>query len=205
MNGYCTWLDGHVYQGEAMDAQFGSNPEIAERFGARGGAKPQQYDFLSEGDSPTFLLFFNWGFRTLENFSFGGVSGRYSKLKDQFNSKGELLNYWDVAKDPYSDRDGNVTMTESMWPYVADIQRDFAARVNWCKTSTFTEGEHRPELVIAEGEDLNARPGDQIVLHAEARSVDADAETEATFRVYPEAGTADVSGITIHNSDGEAS
>lgn len=137
--GYCTWLDGNDYEGEPEMCQFGSNPNIVNLwFGARMGlptGKP--FDFLSEGDSPTFFPLIGWGFRTLEDFSYGGIGGRYHLVPGEFNSKGEVLNIWDVAKDNYVDRDGVTQLTESMWAYVADIQRDFAARVEWASADTF--------------------------------------------------------------------
>jgi len=90
-DGYCTWLDGHEYEGEGPAGQFGANPNIVnEWFGAKMGlpAVPERYDFLSEGDSPTYLLLFPWGFRTLENFAYGGMAGRYHRVEGQTNSRG---------------------------------------------------------------------------------------------------------------------
>ena len=40
---------------------------------------------------------------------------------------------------------------ESMWPYVADIQRDFAARVDWVSKDKKEDVEHMPQLKIEEG------------------------------------------------------
>ncbi len=105
IRGYCSWLDGHYYEGEEMNMQFGANPNITkEWFGvAFGLPEPEKYDFLSEGDSPTYFMLFDWGLRTLEDFSYGGMAGRYQKLTDETNSKGENLNYWNVTKDTYID------------------------------------------------------------------------------------------------------
>ena len=189
MNGYCTWLDGKEYEGEPPQGQFGANPNIADEwFGAKMGLpKPNQYDFLSEGDSPTFFLLFDWGLRTLENFAWGGISGRYHKVPDQVNSKGEPLNLWDVSLDSYMGRDGQAKELESMWPYVADIQRDLAARTAWCSQPTYEEGEHAPELFVEEGLDLRALPGEKVVLHGAAESADKDTKVCVTFRIYQEA------------------
>ena len=161
----------------------------------------EPYDFLSEGDSPTFFLLFDWGFRTLEDFSYGGIAGRYHLVPGEVNSKGEALNLWDVSRDEYTDRDGQVHVTESMWPYVADIQRDFAARVAWAAADTFEKGEHAPKLEIREGVDLSAKPGEKITLHADAVSPD-NLPVHVSFRVYQDAspewakGVAAVTGET---------
>lgn len=179
---YCTWLDGHVYPGESATDQFGSNPDLLNTwfgFAVMGIPKTEPFDFLSEGDSPTYFPLFDWGFRTLEDFSYGGIAGRYAKVSDQFNSKGQPLNVWDVVKDPYTDRDGNVTEAESMWPYVCDIQRDFAARVAWC-ASSYDEAEHAPTLTVEPGLDLCAKPGETV-------SLKASSDAAVTFRVYGEA------------------
>ena len=148
--GYCTWLDGNHYEGELPQSQFGSNPNIVQEwFGAKMGLPaPEPFDFLSEGDSPTFFALFDWGFRTLENFGYGGIAGRYHKVEGEVNSRGEPLNLWDVSKDKYEDREGAVHEVESMWPYVCDIQRDFAARTAWAGADSFEKGEHAPSLFV---------------------------------------------------------
>ena len=202
--GYCTWLDGHVYEGEGPDGQFGANPNIVhEWFGARMGMteQPEKYDFLSEGDSPTYILLLPWGFRSLENFAWGGMAGRYHRVEDQFNSKGEKLNLWDVSLDHYTDRNGNTSEVESMWPYVADIQRDFAARVAWVDAETFTEGEHAPTLNIPEGTDFRAAGGQECTFHAQSASPDGTG-VDVSARVYPEISAAWGSEACIRR-DGE--
>ena len=202
-DGYCTWLDGKVYEGEPPEGQFGSNPNIVkEWFGAHMGLPdPVPYDFLSEGDSPTFFLLFDWGFRTLEDFRFGGISGRYHKVSDQFNRKGDPLNVWDVSMDHYTDRDGNVTEVESMWPYVADIQRDFAARVDWCAAGSFEKAEHQPVLRIREGLDFTATPGETVRFTGEAFSRDAGLGVKLTARIYEEASAPWAAETKLEDSD----
>ena len=198
-DGYCTWMDGHVYEGEGPEGQFGSNPNIVnDWFGARMlGIVPDKYDFLSEGDSPTFFpLFPCWGFRTLENFAWGGIAGRYHPVVDQFNSKGEPLNLWDVSMDPYTDREGKTHEIESMWPYVADIQRDFAARAAWVDAETFEKGEHAPTLTIREGLDHAVSPAGELILTPEASSPDG-AEVTLSARIYAEASAPWAAGASL--------
>lgn len=190
-DGYCTWLDGHVYQGEEDKDQFGSNPNVTkEWFGARmlGLTDAQKYDFLSEGDSPTFFCLLDWGFRTLENFGHGGFSGRYHRVYDQVNSKKEALNIWAVDDDEFVDYDGKKQFVESMWPYVCDIQRDFASRVDWASKSEYMDGEHKPFLSIEEGLDIKASASEIVKLHAH---VSTDDKTSAcvSYRIYNDAST----------------
>ncbi|HUM84849.1 MAG TPA: DUF1593 domain-containing protein [Lachnospiraceae bacterium] len=201
-DGYSTWLDGHVYEGEGSLGQFGSNPNIVnEWFGARFiKAKPVRYDFLSEGDSPTYFCLLDFGFRTLENFGYGGLAGRYFN-ENQKNSRGETLHVWNVAKDKYTGRDGNTSEQESMWPYVADIQRDFAARVDWVSKDKKEDAEHMPQLKIEEGLDFTAAPGGNVVLHAKAATEDKTSAA-VSFKVYEEASAACAKDVIIR-ADGD--
>ena len=201
--GYCTWLDGKVYEGEGQQGQFGSNPNIADEwFGAKMGLpKPEPYDFLSEGDSPTFFLLFPcWGFRTLENFAWGGIAGRYHKVDNQYNSRGEPLNVWDVSMDAYTDRDGNTSELESMWPYVCDIQRDFAARVAWCSAEKYEDAEHAPKLSIKEGTDLTAAPGEKVSIHPIAEAQDQGSKVMVFCRIYPEVSAQDSIFVSVSSN-----
>jgi len=189
--GYCTWLDGKYYEGEDADCQFGTNQALAENWvGVKMFGLPPagQYDFLSEGDSPTFFPLLDFGFRTLEDFRYGGMAGRYER-KEKYNSRGELLNCWDVCRDSFTGYDGKAREVESMWPYVADLQRDFAARVEWASADAYEKGEHRPSLSIKEGLDREAAPGSRVEITAEAESSDGS-EVSVSFRIYIEAGSA---------------
>lgn len=197
-DGYCTWLDGTYYDGESEGSQFGANPNIVtEWFGARmlGLKDAKQYDFLSEGDSPTYFCLFDWGLRTLEDFSYGGASGRYHRVYDQTNSKGEVLNMWVVDEDMFIGYDGKEHSLESMWCYVADIQRDFASRVDWASKSEYLDGEHKPILSIEEGLDIQAKADSCLTLHANVSTLD---KTMASvhYRYYKEASSYKEANLT---------
>lgn len=203
--GYCTWLDGNYYEGEGMDAQFGANPDIAAQwFGAKMGLPaPSQYDFLSEGDSPTFFCLFDWGFRTLEDFSYGGMAGRYHKVPKEVNAKGEALNMWDVSEDAYVGYDGTEHMTESMWPHVAELQRDFAARIDWASKDSFDAAEHAPLLAVQEGLDFRLSAGETLTLHAEASSPDSR-KVAVSFCIYQDASAPCAKEASLTAEDGTA-
>lgn len=204
IKGYCTWLDGNRYEGEEESSQFGANPNIVnEWFGARLIKEtPGKYDFLSEGDSPTYIVLIPFGMRTLENFEYGGIAGRYHKVDGYINSKGQECNVWDVSKDSYTDRNGNVTDEESMWKYVADVQRDFAARVNWADKDSEIKCEHSPVLNIVEGTDIEASAGSEVQLHLSVDDVD-NTGISYECRVYKEISSewADDSFISIDDKN----
>ena len=88
--------------------------------------------------------------------------------------------------DPYTDREGKTHEIESMWPYVADIQRDFAARAAWVDAETFEKGEHAPALILREGLDHAESPEGEVILTPEASSPDG-AEVILSARIYAEA------------------
>ncbi len=203
--GYCTWLDGVEYEGEPPMSQFGANPNITTQwFGAGFGMQAgEQYDFLSEGDSPTFFPLLDWGFRTLEDFSYGGIAGRYHRVEGECNSRGEKLNVWDVSPDWYTDPSGETILTESMWPYVAEIQRDFAARVAWAGTPDYDKVEHQPEIRIHQGTDFTVTPGQKLHLTALASSPDG-AEVTVSFRIYAEASAPWADKALLHQQGTEA-
>ena len=205
-SGYCTWLDGNHYLGESESAQFGSNPNIVnEWFGARmmGLKDAKQYDFLSEGDSPTYFCLFDWGFRTLENFSYGGASGRYEKVTNETNSKGEVLNIWNTVEDSFVGYNHTEIQTESMWRYVCDIQRDFASRVDQASKRDYLDAEHKPLLEIEEGLDIKAKANEIVTLHALASTTDKTTST-VNFRIYHEASSPSAKDVLLNVNDNVA-
>lgn len=189
MKNYCTWLDGKYYEGEDEHGQFGTNPETVNMLKfmiPENWPVYEKNEFISEGDSPTFFWMFNWGLRTIEDFRNGGFSGRYYLDSEEKNSRGDALNYWKVLEDEFTDRSGKTTKQQSMWTYVRDIQHDMAARARWGITASFAEGEHAPELSIAEGLDFEATVASKLDFQAKPHNVDGG-EVQLTWRIYPDA------------------
>ncbi len=201
MAGYATWLDGKVYEGEGDPGQFGSNPDIMKVwFGAKMGLPPyEKHDFLSEGDSPTFFCLLPFGYRTLENFANGGIAGRYVLDESQKNSKGEALNYWNVADEPYTDSFGKTSVVESMWPHVADLQHGFAARARWCTEKASVKSELPPVIEAETPLDISAKAGETVTIAASGHTQTAAPGTSThtktgkalpvTYSVYGPAST----------------
>ena len=187
MEGYATWADGKEYEGEPEKYQFGSNEKLLEDWwGSKFGlGNHKKYDFLSEGDSPTFLMLLPTGLRSLEDFRYGGIAGRYERDFQKKNKKGESLNYWKCVEDFYTDANGAKVKTESMWNYVDYIQRDFAARARWCVETNYCEENHAPEFAVKNEKDLFAKAGEEIVVHTQIKGeFSGDINCEAF--IYPE-------------------
>lgn len=201
MDNYVTWGDGTYLDGEEEGSQFGTNEDMLDSLNWWGGFNPvqkyQRYDFLSEGDSPTFFMLFDTGLRTIEDVTFGGFSGRYAKAT-KTNSKGETLNYWSPVKDYYSEE----KTVESSWKYIDDIQNDFSARADWCITNSYDKANHAPSITIEGGTDVTAEAGQFIKLKAVASDPDGD-YVKVNWNHYADADTYE--GDTVITLKGAAS
>ena len=166
---YHTWLDGHVYPGEEERSQFGSNPDLA---GGNwwGHQVHDQYDMVSEGDSPSFLYLIDKGLRTLEDPTFGGWGGRFMRVPD--NEFNPAADYWATAPDICEPPMRPEAYQLTRW--IGDWMMDFASRASWCAAERYEDANHAPEVCLAEGLDLAAAPGDTVVLHAQASDPDGD-------------------------------
>lgn len=191
LDNYVTWGDGTYLDGEEPGSQFGTNEDLLDSLDWWGGFNPvqkyQRYDFLSEGDSPTFFMLLDTGLITLEDVTNGGFSGRYAKA-DKKNSKGQEVNYWSPVKDTYVKEDGNTMQVESSWKYIDDIQNDFAARADWCIVNDYAKANHAPKVSVTEGTDIKASAGETLKLHAIATDPDDDYVT-VSWSEYTDAST----------------
>lgn len=113
--------DGYYLEGEQESDQFGTDAYLA--------AHPEydRYDFISEGDSPSYFYLLQTSLRGHENPDYGGWGGRFEKTAPNLYS-GTAFDY-----NPYSQL-FEQEYTLSRW--ISDIQADFAARANWCVQQT---------------------------------------------------------------------
>ena len=172
MKNYCTWFDGQFYPGEELEGQFGSGKDIKEKwFGNYFHLPdPEKGEFISEGDSPTFLGLVFHGFRFPENLGARAFCGRFIRT-EMLNSKGESVNYWKSVKEEIHGKNGENRLGESMFPFTAMIQRDFAARIGWA--SNEENPCYPPSVEIAEGYEFTGFAGEEMTLHLSASSNDA--------------------------------
>ncbi|GFZ33130.1 hypothetical protein CSC2_36560 [Clostridium zeae] len=156
---YALMGDGNYIKGELEEEQRGTDAYLQKN------PQYKKYDFISEGDSPSFLYLINNGLRSLENPSYGGWGGRFEATSDKL-SKNTALDY-----DPYTKQ---YEAEYSLMRWFDDIQNDFAARADWAVAKTYKEANHNPTLTVKEGTNLKASPGEKIVLHAEGKDPDGD-------------------------------
>jgi hypothetical protein len=168
-----------------------------------------------EGDTMTFLYLIPTGMNDPEQPGWGGWGGRHGR-----NPKhGDRPYYWANQQDAW---EGSTSRDNTLRRWVADLQNDFRARLDWCVKPP-REANH-PPLAVLNGKggksilQLTAPAGKNVPLSA-AGSSDPDGQ-ELTYEwfVYREAGTyagdvtlsaidaqskrleipADASGKTIH-------
>jgi len=175
---YITYGDGTHLENEIPQAQYGSSDEAMKLKGA------ERYDFLSEGDSPCFFLLIENGLRSMEDWSYGGWSGRMVKSEKLINGEA-LPNYYKYTNDYIASRDAT---EHAMKRWMADIQQDFAERADWCIESNYTDANHNPSITIQEGLNIEAKPGERVYLNAATSDPDKD-YVNVSWLHYMEAGT----------------
>ncbi len=168
MDRYVTWGDGTYLEGEDDPDQYGSNEDLLGDETLWVGHAYERYDFLSEGDSPTWLMLVPNGLRSMEDIAYGGWGGRYALKGSKEVPEARL----------YKAAKGN---ERGIAAWIAAIQSDFGMRADWCVASSYEDANHLPEVMVEEGIDLTAAAGDTVSLHAGAEDPDGD---EVTFRWY---------------------
>lgn len=171
---YYVWGDGQQIEGDPEHTQ--GDPEQAKN------RSRMQYDFISEGDSPSFFYLLDWGLRSQENPSYGGIGGRFVPSET----------------NPFRLEDGPGAMdfnpyTEEMdrsYPqvrWIPVLQNDFAARAAWC-VKDYEEANHAPVVNLKHSADITASPGDKVQLNGSARDPNGG-QLFYSWWQYVEAGT----------------
>lgn len=174
MGKYLLYGDGTYYEGETPDNQFGdlevaNDPNSWLRMFAPAF---EQYEFISEGDSPCWMMLIPVGLRGLENYNYGTWGGR---LGEDGHAVTEYDPTLGLAVEGFSA--GGYTVHR--W-YPA-FMNDWAARADWC-VKGYEETNHEP-VVTAEVLDFEAAPGEVVELAASATDPDGD-ELHQNWYVY---------------------
>jgi hypothetical protein len=171
---YFTWGDGRQIEGDP-EHTHGSLDE-AKKF------KRQQYDFISEGDSPAYLFLLDVGLRSTEDPSYGGWGGRL--VRSSQNPR-----RWEDGK-LVTDYNPSTKKEETTYPqvrWINVIQNDFAARADWCVKS-YDSANHHPIVSIEGNPNISAKPGDKIIVQAKAKDPDNN-KLNFVWWHYKEAGS----------------
>lgn len=156
MDEYHLMGDGRAIEGEAEVYQFGITSTLDFGFPGTQPIKMDQYDFVGEGDSNTYMPLFQFGLRGMEEYRYPTILGRL---------------FADESKKPQF---GNPMTGEGILfnPFLRAYQEDFAARAEWCYKD-YNNANHAP-IVSLQEMDIKAKPGEVVELNASVNDPDGD-------------------------------
>ncbi len=151
---YRVWGDGkQMVKGDIMD-YFGFSGYTDDELRKMGYAvwMPVQAkgSWLGEGDDHTFMNMLGNGLRSYEAGSYGGWGGR----ENQLNNSATELDYPD---------------------FFPQAQSDFAARLKWSVTASYSSANHEPVVEIEGPLNLLASAGEKIRINGEVSDPDGNA------------------------------
>ena len=156
---YASMGDGNLINGELDEEQRGSSDYLANN------PNYNQYDFISEGDSPSYFYLLQNGLNSVTHPEYGGWGGRFGKTGDNLYQNTQL------DYNPYTKQfESQYTLTR----WITDINNDFAARADWGVADKYDDANHAPEVSVKEGITLTAKVGEKVSLTAEASDPDDD-------------------------------
>jgi hypothetical protein len=120
-----------------------------------------------EGDTPEFLYLVPNGLNEPGEPSWGSWAGRFSLQPEA----GTRAYYWAGARDT---RDGRTHRDATLIPWVAHLQNDFRARLDWC-VRDYGEANHPPEVRLTGSRHRTVLSGGRLVLDV-SDSVDPDGD-----------------------------
>ncbi len=214
---HATWsgISGDNFHGRFAGADFFDRHHewLDEHVRSKGplGKVYPRWEFLMEGDTPSFLNLINNGLSDPDHPEWGGWGGRYELYTPR-------LQRWHMQPETrpfYSDADDEVMGTDmrwhtdnhaTIWRWRSAFQNDFAARMDWTVKPP-SQANHPPIAKLAHSQSLSAKAKDTVKLSAEGSSdPDGDGLTYQWF-CYSEAGTLAVSsaknGIPIPINDAD--
>ncbi|MCC9643595.1 DUF1593 domain-containing protein [Rhodopirellula sp. JC740] len=194
-----TWsgISGDHFHARCDGADFSLvTNEWLEKNIRRKGPLGEQYphwEYLMEGDTPSFLNLINNGLSNPERPDWGGWGGRYELYTPRYRRwffQEETRPFWTDSEDEVMGVDGrwHDTNHATIWRWREAYQNDFAARMDWTIRSV-EDANHPPVVKLNLADRMTAKKGDVIELDASASTdPDGDALSFEWF-YYAEAGT----------------
>ena len=158
------------------------------------GAEYPRWEYLMEGDTPSFMFLFKNGLNTPEHPDWGGWGGRYELYTPRMRKwhlYPESRPIWTDAEDEVLGVDskwheGN---HETIWRWREAFQKDFAARMDWTVAEAYEKANHPPIAKVDHETRIVAKKGERVTLSAKGSSdPDGDALSYKWF-YYKEAGS----------------
>lgn len=196
---HATWsaISGDYFHARCAGADFSvvTNEWLDRNIRRKGplGAQYPHWEFLMEGDTPSFLGLIGNGLNAPEHPDWGGWGGRYESYTprpQKWHLQPETRPFWTDASDEVLGTDGrwHDTNHATLWRWRPAFQNDFAARMDWT-IKPFKEANHPPVPRLGPAAEITAKPGERIDLSAEG-TVDPDGDAfSCEWFYYHEAGT----------------
>jgi len=203
---YATWggISGDYFGGRFSGADFSvvTNEWLDHNIRRKGplGAEYPRWEYLMEGDTPSFLNLISNGLSDPEHPNWGGWGGRYelyTPRPQKWHLGREKRPIWSDADDEVMGADGrwHTSNHATIWRWRPAFQNDFAARMDWT-IKPYAEANHPPVPKLGHAAEITARRGERVELSAEGSGdPDGDALSYEWFH-YGEAGTFVTTGYT---------
>lgn len=196
---HATWsgISGDYFHGRFVGADFTlvTNEWLNKNVRSKGplGKEYPHWEFLMEGDTPSYLNLINNGLSDPEHPDWGGWGGRYefyTPRKQKWFLQDEKRPFWTDADDEVLGIDNrwHTDNHATIWRWREAFQNDFAARMDWT-IKPYKEANHPPIAKLGHENQLRAKRGDVIDLSAQGSSdPDGDSLSYHWF-YYREAGS----------------
>ncbi len=196
---HATWsgISGDYFHGRFVGADFTlvTNEWLDRNIRRKGplGAEYPQWEYLMEGDTPSFLNLIDNGLSHPEHPNWGGWGGRYelyTPRMEKWHLQPETRPFWTDAEDEVMGIDGrwHTDNHATIWRWREAYQNDFVARMDWT-IKPYDQANHPPVPKLGHADRLTVKRGDRVNLSAEGSSdPDGDALSYEWF-YYNEAGT----------------
>ncbi|MBN6543483.1 DUF1593 domain-containing protein [Streptomyces bryophytorum] len=177
------WMTQNIVKGP-LEQDYGVGPYHG------GGSDFGPGEFISEGDSPSFINEIPNGLRSADDPAYGGWGGRFAQVGPHLWT--DLPSYLGKPGDQVRDVNPYTGANDRAYPqarWTGAIQNDFAARVAWTTATDYGQANHAPVAFVPPGRlDISVRPGQTVHLDGIAADPDGDAYTCSWWQ-YREAGT----------------
>lgn len=196
---HATWIaiGGDKFHGrfDGADFQLVSNEWLEKNIRRKGplGKVYPHWEYMMEGDTPSFLYLINNGLNCPDNPNWGGWGGRYelyTPKTEKWFFEPETRPIWTNVQDEVLGIDGewHTTNHATIWRWREAYQNDFSARMDWTIKS-YEEANHPPVVKIDHPAYIKARAGQRVDLSA-VGTLDPDGDLLSyEWFCYEEPGT----------------